>query len=727
MDMAHISVNTCNPMAPSIKTRHVLLIYAAMYLQVSPVFASTLPDNSMVASRLEAAFQPIRYDWATLSPDGTYVAYLSRSLTPLTSETGEFRYSVIVRKVDDPDTWFEADGGRRINFLGWTADNRLLYISHHSDIKYAFPQGALTETNFHARLDENLLESNGEHAAEVHSVNVLNQSDRLLATASDSVGIRFPLDQRTPTFYLRENGPALHTIVSVNANTGSKKTIAIEAAEVSDWFLIDKTGVPRIQLSRTNPQRVLYSDGVRKPWRDLDRIVAPKIFQFETTALNYFGPHELPLAISCESDVFYYASNAGRSTFAVYSVELKSWMHRRVLFEKADVDLVDCSVPFPTAELIWDRFAGNLVGTRFNDLERETMWSDPELQEIQHEVSQNFTDRSVDIIDWDRKRSRFLLLISSGSGPGRYYIFDRESKDYVQFLRQQPDFDPGSGNLRKAFSFVGIHGRLSGYITDPSDEDPALTPVVLVLHGGPWKRFLPGFDRDALALSEMGFTVVELNYTGSAGFGLVQINAIQAGLDQIPIDDILSTIKMITPSKGRELRKVFLMGEGFGGYLALRAVQVSPESFNGAIVLNPILDLANEASYLNTANDFEKEAISARGHARFFLNSALPLDDISAIRFASKTSRPVLFLQNPEFKANPLAAVIAIVDPADRHVSADRVKAFCNAIRSRGVRAQYFELGAQFKNDPTTRAAAFLTIKSFLDSNLRDAQQTVRR
>jgi pimeloyl-ACP methyl ester carboxylesterase len=136
---------------------------------------------------------------------------------------------------------------------------------------------------------------------------------------------------------------------------------------------------------------------------------------------------------------------------------------------------------------------------------------------------------------------------------------------------------------------------------------------VVWFHDGPWQRVPPGFQRDAQALAAMGFMVAQINYRGSTGFGRRQREAISEGFDRIPVDDALAAIEWLGARHGFDRKRVAVGGEGFGGYLALRAVQLHPDAFRCAVAINAPFDLAQlQGSEQETRNHRQQAEQAAR-------------------------------------------------------------------------------------------------------------------
>ena len=55
------------------------------------------------------------------------------------------------------------------------------------------------------------------------------------------------------------------------------------------------------------------------------------------------------------------------------------------------------------------------------------------------------------------------------------------------------------------------------YLTRADSDAP--TPLVLLVHGGPWARDGWGFNAMAQWMANRGYAVLQVNYRGSSGYG----------------------------------------------------------------------------------------------------------------------------------------------------------------------------------------------------------------
>ncbi|HEX2101022.1 MAG TPA: alpha/beta fold hydrolase, partial [Candidatus Synoicihabitans sp.] len=157
-------------------------------------------------------------------------------------------------------------------------------------------------------------------------------------------------------------------------------------------------------------------------------------------------------------------------------------------------------------------------------------------------------------------------------------------------------------------------------------------PILVYCHDGPWSRDHPGYDRGPQALAAMGFAVLQVNYRGSGGFGRAHRDALRTGGERVAIDDLLAAVEWVQATHAVSRRRIAILGNGYGGYLALRALQLHPDRFRCAVGINAPADLLRWMNTPATSISFSRDLRSA-----FFGN------DKDRLRAASLTTEPELF------------------------------------------------------------------------------------
>lgn len=362
-------------------------------------------------------------------------------------------------------------------------------------------------------------------------------------------------------------------------------------------MLYDRQGWPRLLYTE-------FSDGSAREFRyarpgqfpfdpdvplpALDRVLGqPKGKEFTVSAENYFGERSYPLAFDFDPNVLFFASNVGRDTYGIYSLDLTTKERRELAPELKGVDLASGDPTEAEEILVFDEARKKLAGIRYASLRPKTHWLDPELAAVQAKLDARFPRHAVEIAGWDNARQRFVLRISAEDDPGAVFIHEPATGRLEKLFSATPWMADGTLNAGTSFAFQTPAGvTLSGYLTMPDHLKISPPPVLVYLQADLWHRAPAGFDPSAEMFADMGFVVMRLNYRGSPGFGRSHFEAIKDGIDTAPAEDVLLALDWLGSRQRVDRKRVVLAGEGLGGYIAMRVAAGHPEAIRAVIGIN---------------------------------------------------------------------------------------------------------------------------------------------
>ena len=93
-------------------------------------------------------------------------------------------------------------------------------------------------------------------------------------------------------------------------------------------------------------------------------------------------------------------------------------------------------------------------------------------------------------------------------------------------------------------------------------------------------------------LMERGFTVIDVDYRGSAGYGRAWRTAIYEHMGGKDLDDIVDAARYLVAQHGVDPRKIGLYGGSYGGFITLMALFTQPDVFAARAALRPVSDWA---------------------------------------------------------------------------------------------------------------------------------------
>ena len=197
------------------------------------------------------------------------------------------------------------------------------------------------------------------------------------------------------------------------------------------------------------------------------------------------------------------------------------------------------------------------------------------------------------------------LGVISGDRAGRYltvpvfdervvraeYLLDLEAGSARRLSVSSLAVPGGAFSSTEPVDFEARDGRrIFGYLTRPLRVGAIRPPMLLMLHGGPWLRYLWSYDATTQFFASRGFSVLKLNYRGSAGYNRGYGEAARGKFPDAVLDDIRDAVEWAYDRGHAERGKVALYGPSFGGFLVLAALARDPEVFAAGIAVNPIAD-----------------------------------------------------------------------------------------------------------------------------------------
>jgi dipeptidyl aminopeptidase/acylaminoacyl peptidase len=101
---------------------------------------------------------------------------------------------------------------------------------------------------------------------------------------------------------------------------------------------------------------------------------------------------------------------------------------------------------------------------------------------------------------------------------------------------------------------------------------------------------------------------------GSAGYGLSWQNAPQERPDQAPLANLTAVIRWLDSRGLVDVKRVAVIGEGLGGYLALRTLEDQPELLRSAVAINAPVDLRDLGRNREAEQQFRDSVVREATH-----------------------------------------------------------------------------------------------------------------
>lgn len=254
-----------------------------------------------------------------------------------------------------------------------------------------------------------------------------------------------------------------------------------------------------------------------------------------------------------------------------------------------------------------------------------------------------------------------------------------------------PSFDRDGAHLRE----------IPAYVYEPAGA--GVRPVVILLRGDVHEQFRPGFDPWIQYLvNELGYAVVAPNLRGSSGYGKSYASLNAGRLREDAVKDLGALLVWLHGQDTLDAYRVAVLGERYGGYLALSALINYGDRLRGAVEAGGIADFV---AMLNDSTALRQEALRREFGDERDPDVRAYLRRISPLTYPERIAKPLLILQGK--------------NAADG--SAPQAERLLNLLRSRGADVDYLqadEEGREFTKQ-RDREAYFSVLAAFLAA-LRD-------
>jgi acetyl esterase/lipase len=163
-----------------------------------------------------------------------------------------------------------------------------------------------------------------------------------------------------------------------------------------------------------------------------------------------------------------------------------------------------------------------------------------------------------------------------------------QNGDDEQLLDAGDRVGPGSVPVQDHW-VDGPGGKIHVFVSVPLGvQGPQ--PTVFNLHGGPHIADEDRYDAMRAAWIDAGFTVVNINYRGSSGYGGEWRNAIIGRPGLTELEDVAAVQDWCEANGVSDRKRSLVVGFSWGGYLSLLAVGTQPERWAAGVAGVPIAD-----------------------------------------------------------------------------------------------------------------------------------------
>lgn len=474
---------------------------------------------------------------------------------------------------------------------------------------------------------------------------------------------------------------SIFDLYSIDMTTGEKELILQNPGNIARWYA-SSDGEVRLALTNDSlEESLLYRASTEQPFVEVKK--------------NDFITSVFPIGFVRNSiDHIYALSNEGRDKIALVEIDLSTGEEVREIFSHPKVDINFDGYSTTTNEML---FASYTVD------KNEQVFFDEKLESIVSKLKKQFEEKIIRILDVDLDTEQIIFKVYSDVDPGGVYYYNKVNDDLKLLVEEHPGLKGKRLNRMEPVQFTTRDNKqINGYLTFPGNKRKDC-PLVVLVHDGPARRDVWGFNPEVQFLASRGFAVFQINYRGSSGFGK---EFWTAGFKQWGgkiQTDIIDGVTWLIHEGVVDKDRVAIMGNGFGGYSALHAATFSTSMFKCAI---------STSGFSNLFTFFREIPPHLQQYLQLYYevigNPHLEPDlfrAISPVFHADKVKIPVLFVQGGK----------------DNYSSITDANQFVQTLKKNNIPVKYIykeEEGRRFKNEEN-KISYYLEVVHFLDEYLK--------
>jgi dipeptidyl aminopeptidase/acylaminoacyl peptidase len=595
------------------------------------LFLTLLFNSSLVkANNWDTLFDNSLYQNAKISPDGEHLAVSIRHDGSVILVFFQRDTMQLVGKVDFQDNYQPGD-------YIWVNNERVVIqlAKQLSTRERPVSYGELFAANLDGTKGEMIF---GMHAGDGRSGSRLRKKKTSYAWGyiidtlpGDDEHI---LVSSTPMTKDRE---ALASVIKLNVYSGIIKKDYGKAPIANASFLIDSNDMPLIAsgTDKNNDTKVYVKKDSN--WEVLPEGVV-------STSVN-------PLSLSQSGKYLYTIDSHKQDLRGIFKLNLDDYSYSNVFTDKV-VDIKDIEMSTDGRSAYAIRVDENYPAYIMLDKENQEAATFKMLL-------QSFPYSEVKITSRTEDGNFYVVYVASDIDPGSLYLFDKKQNKISLLFKYFPNIQTKDLQQMEPIKATATDGTvINGYFTaakSATKEKPA--PLVVMVHGGPHGvRDFWQFSKTIQYLALNGYSVLQVNYRGSGGYGDNFETAGHQVWGTLIQQDIYDTYQSLIKQGKARAGDACIMGGSFGAYSAIQSAAIYPDTYKCAIANAGIYDLELM---------FEEGDIKDRRAGLSYLRMVLGTDSeqlksMSPVNYVEKIKIPLLLAHGEDDDRAPFEHVLRL-------------------------------------------------------------------
>jgi dipeptidyl aminopeptidase/acylaminoacyl peptidase len=196
----------------------------------------------------------------------------------------------------------------------------------------------------------------------------------------------------------------------------------------------------------------------------------------------------------------------------------------------------------------------------------------------------------------------FALRVSGATKPWELYLMQNKNKAVPVKITESttPGFNAYQWRMPEFIRFRASDGIMVPARLYRPAEPAANGPAVIFVHGAGYlqnvHRWWSSYSREYMfhnMLVDNGYTVLDVDYRGSAGYGRDWRTAIYRYMGGRDLDDHVDGAQFLVSQFKVDPHKIGIYGGSYGGFITLMGMFTKPGVFRAGAALRPVTDWAH--------------------------------------------------------------------------------------------------------------------------------------
>lgn len=322
-------------------------------------------------------------------------------------------------------------------------------------------------------------------------------------------------------------------------------------------------------------------------------------------------------------------TNKNSDKMVLRSYDIKAQKLGKVIYQHPKYDLVSAGF---TSEGILD-----FVTFKQHGLNQKLFFDKGKAHFIKR-LAKTFVNQEVYIIDRVVDKKISLLYANGSDEPGQYYIYDQQADKAVTFLPSYTKLLEQKFFPSQQLTITADDGiELEAFLTLPEGIDHST--LLVMPHGGPIDvQESDRFNKYVQYYASRGFTVLRVNFRGSAGFGKEFLEKGVGEFGKQIEQDITAAVAKVMQS--HKFKYQCAMGASYGGYSSTMLAIKHPKKYDCVIAAFGIYDLPLLFNASNYRSGKEYQKLIEKTVGKFDES----LSSVSPVYLAKQLKAPVLLI-----------------------------------------------------------------------------------